>query len=156
AFAVLEGSRGRRMSQLLTGDENITDFVLEPEAGCLGCHSMHFPGQEGDLFSRKDGVSCEGCHGPSSKWIGPHFAAPTTWRKKTPEQKYAEGMRDLRNPVVRATLCSSCHIGNAEEGKVVTHAMFAAGHPPLTGFEVATFSKNLPQHWYDLKDVPLF
>src|SRR5690606_4454004 len=46
------------------------------------------------------------------------------------------------------------HVGSPAEGKVVTHAMMAAGHPPLPSFEVASFSKKLPQHWYDLKDIP--
>lgn len=154
AYAVLEGQLGRTMSKRLKdGDET---FVLKPEAGCLGCHSMHYPGREGELFSLKDGVSCDGCHGPSKKWLTDHWANKENWRRKTPEEKYAFGMRDLRNPSVRAKLCSSCHIGSAEEGKVVTHAMYAVGHPLLASFEVASFSRNLPQHWYDLKDVPLF
>ena len=63
-------------------------------------------------------------------------------------------MRNLRDPVVRGDVCSSCHIGSAAEGKVVTHAMYAAGHPPLPNFELATFSRNLPQHWRDRRDVP--
>ena len=50
----------------------------------------------------------------------------------------------------------SCHIGNAAEGKVVTHGMFAAGHPPLPPIEIAQFTKNQPQHWRDSRDVPLF
>src|SRR5262249_43304571 len=62
AYAVLESPRGERMGELLGNDKK---FVLKPEAGCLGCHSMHFPGREGDQFSPKDGVSCDGCHGPS-------------------------------------------------------------------------------------------
>ena len=154
AYAVLEGRLGRSMSKILgKGDEA---FALKPEAGCLGCHSMHFPGREGEMFSLKDGVSCDGCHGPSKKWLTDHWANKETWRKKTPEEKHAFGMRDLRNPGVRAKLCSACHIGSAEEGKVVTHAMYAAGHPLLTSFEVASFSRALPQHWYDLKEVPIF
>ena len=32
-------------------------------------------------------------------------------------------------------MCLSCHLGNAREGRVVTHEMYAAGHPPLPGFE---------------------
>ncbi len=34
-----------------------------------------------------------------------------------------------------------------EQGKVVTHEMFAAGHPPISGFEIETFSRAMPQHW---------
>jgi hypothetical protein len=63
-------------------------------------------------------------------------------------------MRDLRNPGKRAEWCMSCHVGNAAEGKVVTHAMYAATHPVLRGFDLASFSKNLPQHWWNLKEVP--
>jgi hypothetical protein len=151
AYAVLEGPRGQRMGELLGGDKS---FVLKPEAGCLGCHAMHFPGREGDQFSLKDGVSCDGCHGPSSEWLTPHFAQKDAWRKKTPEEKFQLGMRDVRNPAVRAELCISCHVGDPGEGRVVTHAMYAAGHPPLPGIEVAAFSKNLPQHWMDVRDVP--
>jgi hypothetical protein len=115
---------------------------------------MHFPGREGEEFSAKDGVSCDGCHGPSERWIGLHFTERERWRRRTPQEKWALGMRDLRDPATRGTLCMSCHVGNVDEGKVVTHAMYAAGHPPLPGIELATFSKNLPQHWMDLKDVP--
>jgi hypothetical protein len=63
-------------------------------------------------------------------------------------------MRNIRDPATRAGLCMSCHVGNVAEGKVVTHAMYAAGHPPLPPFEVEVFSKKLPQHWRDLKDIP--
>src|SRR5262249_52192035 len=43
-----------------------------------------------------------------------------------------------------------------EEGKVVTHPMFAAGHPPLPPFEIATFTQNEPKHWREVRDVPMF
>ena len=55
------------------------------------------------------------------------------------EQKF--GMTDLWDPAKRTHMCASCHVGNSAEGKVVTHAMYAAGHPPLPSFEVATFSE---------------
>ena len=48
--------------------------------------------------------------------------------------------------------CASCHIGNFAGGKVVTHAMYAAGHPPLPGFEAATFSDAEPRHWENLSE----
>jgi hypothetical protein len=151
AYAVLEGPRGKQMGKLLADDEK---FVLKPKAGCLNCHGMHFPGREGEGFHIKDGVGCDGCHGPSENWLTPHFAQKLAWRKKTAQEKFDLGMRNLRDPAIRAELCMSCHLGNAREGKVVTHAMFAAGHPPLLSIEVGTFSKNMPQHWWDLKEVP--
>jgi hypothetical protein len=115
----------------------------------------------------KDGVSCGGCHGPSDDWLGRHFAPETkvkvddkevsmNWKDLTPAQKHSFGFRDLRDPLVRSTLCLSCHVGNASQGKVVTHAMFAAGHPPLPPIEIATFSQNEPPHWRNSRDVPYF
>jgi hypothetical protein len=149
AYAVLLGPRGQQMGKLLGVD------VTKESAGCLNCHSMSVPKeQQGDLFNHQDGVGCDACHGPSSQWLGPHINRD--WRRKTPAEKHALGMRDVRNPVTRATLCMSCHVGNVEEGKVVTHAMFAAGHPPLPPFEAEIFSKKMPQHWRDAKDVPYF
>src|SRR5262249_16313684 len=152
AYAVLKGERGRKMAEVLKQD------VVKAETGCLGCHAMNnLPGKEGAKLEVEDGVSCAGCHGPSGgdgAWLGPH--AQKTWRNKTPEEKYKQGFRDLRDPVVRAELCLSCHVGSAPEGKVVSHAMMAAGHPPLPPIEIATFSKNEPQHWRDAKDVPYF
>jgi hypothetical protein len=163
AAAALRGKLGKQISHRLSGDDKNDTFVLMPEGGCLGCHSSYFPGQNAiaDPLKLDEGVSCDACHGPSSVWGGKHYPKrgddpKDLWINKTPEQKREFGLRDLRNPVERARLCSSCHIGSAEEGRVVTHAMYAAGHPPLTSFEVASFSKALPPHWYEKKDVPLF
>src|SRR5262245_17776858 len=143
SFALLKGERGQKIAQKLKMD------VTKPEAGCLSCHAMgNLPGSAEAKLDLEDGVSCTGCHGPSGgegAWLGPH--AQKTWRDKSPDEKFKLGMRDLRDPVIRAELCMSCHIGNADEGKVVTHAMMAAGHPPLPPIEMATFAKNEPQHW---------
>lgn len=149
AYAVLEGPRGIQMSKILGMD------VTKEETGCLNCHAMaNARNKQGKSLDKLDGVSCGGCHGPSSEWIGPH--ANVDWRQKTSDAKFKLGLRDLRDPVVRSELCMSCHIGNVAEGKVVTHAMFAAGHPPLPPIEIDTFSRNEPQHWRDAKDVPYF
>ena len=43
----------------------------------------------------------------------------------------------------RAKLCSACHVGNVEDGKLVTHEMYAAGHPPLPGIEIVAFCDAL-------------
>ena len=75
------------------------------------------------------------------------------WREPSREKKESEyGLTNLWNPITRAKLCLSCHIGNVAESKVVTHAMYAAGHPPLPGFEMATFGREMPQHWELLKE----
>lgn len=158
AAAALRGTLGKRISMQLAKNET---FVLKPEGGCLGCHSSYFPGQNEieDPLQLTEGVSCDACHGPASAWQTEHNGKKKTmppWRMKTVKEKHDLGMRNLRDPVERARLCSSCHIGSADEGRVVTHAMYAAGHPPLLSFEVASFSRALPPHWYEKKDVPLF
>jgi hypothetical protein len=149
AFAVLKTKRSERIGELLGVN------ILKPEAGCLNCHAMQqFQPEAKETFTLQDGVSCAGCHGPSENWLGPH--ADASWRKKTPAEKAKAGMADLRDPVRRGELCMSCHVGNAAEGKVVTHAMFAAGHPPLPPFDLALFSENMPRHWREPAEVPFY
>lgn len=151
AYRSLESPRGVEMGRLLGVD------VKAPEVGCLGCHSastMH-GGVEypiGDAFRKADGVSCENCHGASEAWIGPH--TQHDWRGKSVAEKEALGMFDLRDPARQATACLSCHVGNKEEKKVVTHAMFAVGHPPLPSIDVATFGDQIPRHWRLLREKP--
>lgn len=147
AYISLVGDRGKNMAKLLGMD------VTKPEAGCLGCHSMYNLPRTHE-FQPIEGVSCDGCHGPAKDWFEPH--QKKEWREKTAEQKAELGMWDLRNPARRAEVCMSCHVGNTEQGKVITHAMYAAGHPPLPNFEVSKFSNNLPQHWRNKRDVPCF
>src|SRR5262249_48684038 len=36
-------------------------------------------------------------------------------------------------------------------GKVITHAIYAAGHPPLPSIEVTSFCEEQPQHWLYLR-----
>jgi hypothetical protein len=159
AYAVLDGERGKRMGKLLGFDVE-KDATWKERAGCLGCHAMDDLSKDNLAkgadkgLDPQDGVSCGGCHGPSSYWNGEHVKPE--WRQKTPQQKYLAGMRDLRDPAERGRLCMSCHIGDAAAGRVASHAMFAAGHPPLPPIELATFSRNEPKHWRDAKDVPAF
>jgi hypothetical protein len=93
------------------------------------------------------GVGCQACHGPASNWFEEH-KDKNAWRKKlSREERASRGMADLRDPVGRAEKCLSCHLGNPEEGKVVTHEMYAAGHPPVSGFEVENYLHAMPPHW---------
>jgi hypothetical protein len=153
AYAVLEGPRGQRMSQLLGKDGQ--PFKVTEAAVCLNCHATNVPEgrQHKPNFSLKDGVSCDACHGPAQYWYEDHQLNPLKWRPMSPKEKEAQGMYNVRDPARRARLCLSCHVGSPAEGKVVTHAMYAAGHPPLQGFELASFTERMPPHWYNLKDV---
>lgn len=139
AYQKLTEPRAQRMGEILR-----IDVTKAPE--CLNCHATNVRAElREQSFDIKDGVSCDACHGPSEKWLAPHLQPK--WRTTPMAEKEALGMIDVRDPVKRARMCLSCHIGNAEEGKVVTHAMYAAGHPPLPGVEIATFSHEQPRHW---------
>jgi hypothetical protein len=128
---------------------------------CLRCHATwpkNDPAWPADRneppVALENGVSCQACHGPGEVWSRPH--RDPWWRLCTPSAKKRLGMRDVRHPVVRSLLCASCHVGNFEEGKFVTHAMYAAGHPPLPSFEFSTFASQMPVHWRSLREKGQF
>ncbi len=147
AFEVLQGERAQSIGKSL-------GIVVTEDARCLNCHAMNFqPARRGRLFKLQDGVTCDGCHGPASGWLSDHIELD--WRTQPPAAKSALGMRDIRDPVKKAEMCLSCHVGNAADNKVLTHAMYAAGHPPLPAFELETFCEKLPRHWRTMKEKPL-
>ena len=128
---------------------------------CLACHSIidwktgdpNGPGAKDPipmpgLDRGSNGVSCVACHGAFKEWGVEHqLYRDPSWRKHSRKDKeLLKGMLDLWNPVTRAANCMSCHVGKADEDKVLTHAMYAAGHPPLPGIEVFTFSQAMPRH----------
>jgi hypothetical protein len=153
AVESLKGDLGQRMGDLLYRDKDVTK---RPE--CLACHAVDLsagPGHAGHSqnlndFYRDNGVSCEACHGVATDgdknkdWLEQHRRAG--WRKLLPAEKTAKGLIDMRSPEARAERCAACHVGNAAEGKFVTHAMFAAGHPPLPPLEMLTYSRDQPSH----------
>jgi hypothetical protein len=121
----------------------------EKDARCLDCHALNAPAERrGRTFDLADGVSCEACHGPAEQWLGPH-----TTRGWTHAQSVQAGMRDTKDPIVRAETCAACHIGDA--GKTVTHEMYAAGHPELV-FEMQWASASMPRHWKEVPDRGAF
>jgi hypothetical protein len=144
AFRTLQGELGRKMSQRL-------GFEVTESRQCLSCHANWQWKVEADKPPYFEaGVTCESCHGPSSLWERPHRDA--AWRARSPREKEQLGMVDVRNPLRRATQCFSCHIGNVAEGKVITHAMYAAGHPPLPNIEIETFAAVMPPHWRSIRE----
>jgi hypothetical protein len=143
AFTALTGPRGREIGRLLDKD------VSQVES-CVNCHSVPEGGIKKQQYVREtDGVTCVACHGRYAEWVERHQRIDNPeWLdldRMAKEQRH--GMTDLWDPVRRAETCASCHIGNHAQGKVVTHAMYAAGHPPLPSFEAATFSNAQPRHW---------
>lgn len=107
---------------------------------CLDCHTDSVPAsQRGPKFQVTDGVGCEACHGGAEKWVETHAAVSG---KHT--DNVARGMYPSEQPLARAKLCVSCHMG--DRNKFVTHAIIGAGHPRLR-FELNVFSFNQPAHY---------
>jgi hypothetical protein len=126
---------------------------------CLSCHANWQYDERSDMWAQRPkfhqfGVSCESCHGAASGWLKPH--TEPDWRKLTPQAKEDLGFVEVRNPEARAKQCLSCHIGDASQGKFVTHEMYAAGHPPLPGVELETFAGEMPPHWRHIHEKPDF
>lgn len=170
SYAVLLNERSKRMAKVLNIVDDKGNSVIHRDIRCIACHSgmpiyemtldENHPGRIAESMVKDTrlsfGVSCEGCHGsagagaPGSDvngWVSEHVSKER-WRFKDPEKKAKDyGYYDVRSPVSRTRMCLSCHVGNVHEGRVVTHDMYAAGHPPLPGFDVETFSVQEPQHW---------
>lgn len=130
---------------------------LEIEAAedqrCLACHaplSQVSSLATDPTLMKQHGVSCEACHGPSEHWSTPHRFID--WRARSRDEKAGFGMWDLRDPLTKAQVCTSCHVGDAAAGRFVTHEMYAAGHPPLQGIEIVGYAKSMPPHWTSLGD----
>ncbi len=134
AYAVLSSLRGRQIAASL-GLESATS-----SGECIQCHATPATsGERGARFQLSDGVGCEGCHGPSDRWLATHYTVGGSHAANV-----AAGMVPLENPQVRARLCLDCHYAGSESGQFVTHRAMAAGHPRLS-FELDLFSA-LQQH----------
>ncbi len=164
-----KGNLAWRMQQILQRTHG-TEFRVDKQAECLTCHAVdRHPGPVNQVESSDQrflttfGVSCESCHGFAEKWIGEHFKK--SWRATSPADKAAFGLNDipankragyglvdLRSPQVRAEKCASCHVGNKDEGKFVTHEMYAAGHAPLPAFEPVSYARQARPHYYSHRD----
>jgi hypothetical protein len=146
AFVVLKQPRAEQMGRILQHSLGWQDADVTTKRECLSCHANWQTGTpKPDDRNLEFGVSCQSCHGPGKDYTDPH--QKESWRGLTSAEKQAYGMIDVRNPLMRTTQCLSCHLGNVEQGKVLTHEMYAAGHPPLPGIEVETFCQAMPPHW---------
>ena len=171
AWTSLRSKTAEQMGKVL-GKPN----QLHRDPACLACHSSlpvyELEKDSAGLVSAHyetdirltSGVSCEGCHGPAGDSLGADgpqkpgwgtaHVSPDNWRYLTPAEKCDHGYYDVRSVVSRTRLCVSCHVGNAELGRVITHEMYAAGHPPLPPFELQTFEQQMPRHWQEYHEKP--
>jgi hypothetical protein len=129
------------------GMEAVLGIKAADTAACVACHTHPAgePAVEEENAVVHAGISCETCHGAGSGYFEPHMEK--RWRFLSSAEKEALGMHDLRNPVSKAENCLSCHLGDVGSGKVITHAMYAAGHPPLPAFEMESFGRGMGPHW---------
>ena len=94
----------------------------------MKCHGTVF---RGDANS---GVSCESCHGASSKYNDVHQ------QKGKRAEAVAAGLKDLRNkPAVIASTCVECHV-------VPDKRLAAAGHPAGESFDAGASIQKIV-HW---------
>jgi hypothetical protein len=106
---------------------------------CLDCHADAIgPDMRGERFQVSDGVGCESCHGGSELWLNAHAD-----RSVTHKENLKNGMYPTDEPVARARLCLSCHMGTAD--RMITHRIMGAGHPRLS-FELDTFTWLHPHY----------
>jgi len=107
---------------------------------CMDCHLDNPPPEaRGRRFTHSDGVGCEACHGGAENWLKSH-----TNKDQTVADNVAQGMYPTADPVARAELCLSCHMGTKD--KFATHQIMGAGHPRLS-FELQTFTEIQPAHY---------
>jgi len=130
------------------------------EQKCLTCHvgmnaSERSPKVD-PKFNIQFGVQCESCHGPGSEYTKLEHHQQVSWRAKSPEEKAELGMWNLSSPSTTAKICLSCHLGNIDEDRFVSHDMYAAGHPVLPPFDLQVFLDAMPPHWRPLQEKPLF
>lgn len=175
AYSVLLNEQSQQMARRL-GIEKDGKSLVHQHVQCLACHtsapvSQMSAGEDGivDVDTLKsslfnNGVSCEACHGPMGNrpdgkpgWGAEHVPLAgkdrLAWRSKSPQEKFEEfGYWDVNDTRTQTRICLSCHLGNVEQGKVITHEMYAAGHPPLPSFELSQFVHQMPRHWRRLDE----
>lgn len=146
AYSVLFEERSQTMVRLLDGLPLDRPVAAYKDARCLACHSTtDAPPREGNRDLVSDGVGCESCHGPASRWLSRHYEQPLTR-----PIRQAIGMVETKDLLVRAQICVRCHVGGPAEGsnptRDVNHDLIAAGHPRLQ-FEMSAYHEAMPKHW---------
>ncbi|MFN7551887.1 MAG: multiheme c-type cytochrome [Pseudomonadota bacterium] len=136
AWQALTGAEGQAIARKLgLGDATAAKV-------CLDCHADNVPaGQRGEKFQVSDGVGCEACHGGSELWISSHAE-----KSATHADNLVKGLYPTEDPVARAELCLSCHMGTPD--RMITHRIMGAGHPRLA-FELDTFTWLNPHYQID-------
>jgi hypothetical protein len=163
-------------NELTARMERLLNTKAIEDLRCLACHTSapvwQAKADAGPRLAERykaQGVDCEGCHGPSGSiqqgketlaegWYAEHYRKnededKPPWRFRSAAEKRDQyGYVDIRSPKVQAAVCLSCHLGDVDLNRLVTHEMYAAGHPPLGGFSLDTFREQMPRHWATLEE----
>lgn len=107
---------------------------------CLVCHAPAATAMPGGNWQRKDGVTCEHCHGGAEFWKDAH--SQSDWKQRKAEF-VRKGFYDNADFRLRAEKCAECHVA-------IDHEIVAGGHPPLQ-FEMVAYAQ-LMKHWNDSED----
>ena len=133
AYQVLQQPRSQEIARKL-GLGDATKAKV-----CLDCHADNTSASDrGERFQISDGVGCESCHGGAELWLNSHADSKVTYA-----DDLAKGMYPTADPIKRAQLCLSCHMGEKE--RMITHRIMGAGHPRLS-FELDTFTWLNPHY----------
>lgn len=136
AYQALQGAEGQAIARKLGLGDATRARV------CLDCHADNVPAeQRGERFQLDDGVGCEACHGGAELWLSSHAD-----RGVPHADNLAKGLYPTEDPVRRAELCLSCHMGTPD--RMITHRIMGAGHPRLS-FELDTFTWLNPHYEVD-------
>ena len=136
AYQALQSAEGQSIARKL-GLGDATQAKV-----CLDCHADNVPAeQRGERFQITDGVGCEACHGGAELWISSHADKGVAHA-----DNLAKGLFPTEDPVKRAELCLSCHMGTPD--RMITHRIMGAGHPRLA-FELDTFTWINPHYEVD-------
>ena len=102
--------------------------AYDVKGSCVKCHATVFRGEA------NAGVSCESCHGPSSKYNDLHQ------QKGSHAASVAAGLIDLKDkPPTIVKICVDCHVLGDKK-------LAAAGHPTGATFDAGVSLQKLV-HW---------
>jgi hypothetical protein len=149
AYTILFDERSLIIEKNLKGLKDLTSARPHENETCLDCHAHPAVGKSlrHPRFDLRDGVGCESCHGPAQKWLSRHYT--DEWKVLSATEKQAQGMNDTKDLVVRARLCTACHVGRGDGD--VNHDLIAAGHPQMR-FEYGAYLANYTKHWRQSDD----
>lgn len=75
---------------------------------CLACHNTSTDlTSDGILPVIPEGVGCEACHGPAESWVGSHYQGAASALSAIENL----GLVNTRSELVRAKVCTLCHVG---------------------------------------------